>query len=69
MSNDRLRELEEIAKILVEAREKLERLQASRNLPGTNALHCATSYAHWFSHCICYGAQPENERVFGAVCS
>jgi hypothetical protein len=68
MSNSRLRELEEIAKTLVEAREKLEKLQASKNLPGTNALHTAISHAHWLCHRIYHGTPPPTGQMFRAVC-
>ena len=67
MSNNRLRELEEIAKMLAEAREKLEKLQAAGNLPGTNALHSAISNAHWLCHRISSGVPLDTERVLGAA--
>lgn len=47
MCNGRLRELENIASMLIAAREKLEKLQGSRKLPGTDALHRAISDAYW----------------------
>ena len=68
MSNDRLRELEEIAKTLAEAREKLEKLQASRNLPGTDALHSAISYAHWLCYRVYDGTLPQPAHAFRTVC-
>ena len=68
MPNERLRELEDIAKTLAEAREKLEKLQASRNLPGTNALHSAISEAHWLCHRIYDGTLPQTAQTYRAVC-
>ena len=68
MSNDRLREVEEIAMMLIAARDKLEKLQASKNLAGTNALHSAISHAHWLCHRIYDAAPPQTAQRFRAVC-
>ncbi len=63
MSNDERRELEDIANMLAEARERLENLQSARNLPGTNALHNAISQAHWLCHRIYDRAVPETAQI------
>lgn len=68
MSNDRLRELEEIAMMLIAARDKLEKLQVSKNLPGANALHSAISHAHWLCHRIYGAVPPQTEQTLRAAC-
>ena len=63
---DQCQELEEIGKMLVEAREKLERLQSSGNLPETNALHAAISHADWLCYRICEEVRRQGEWVLRA---
>jgi hypothetical protein len=68
MFKDQRRELEEIANLLAEARERLENLQSSKNLPGTNALHNAISHAHWLCHRVYDGVPPEATQALRAFC-
>lgn len=68
MSDEQWRELEDIAKMLVEAREKLEKLQSGGNVPETDALHTAISHAHWLCYRISHNPLPERTCVFGGVC-
>lgn len=66
MFNDRLCELEEIAKMLIEVRQKLEKFKKSRNVPGANALHSAISDTHWLRHCIDDATPPQTAQTFPA---
>jgi hypothetical protein len=66
MSEDQCHELEEIGNMLIEAREKLERLQSSGNLPETNRLHAAISYARWLCYRVCEEARRQGESVLRA---
>lgn len=68
MSDDQCHELEDIAKMLVEAREKLEKLQSSRNLSGTDTLHAAISHAQRLCHRIYDGTPPQTGQTSRAVC-
>jgi hypothetical protein len=64
MSLDQCRELEDLGKVLVEVREKLESLQASGSMPETNPLHAAISHAHWLCFRICEQVRRQTERAF-----
>ena len=66
MSEDQCRELEDIGRMLVEAREKLEKLQSSANLSETNPLHTAISHAHWLCYRTCEEARRQGEWVLRA---
>lgn len=68
MSNDQLHELDEVAKMLIAAREELEKLVALGDLPGIDALHSAISHAHWLCHCIYGSARVNSGQEFRALC-
>jgi hypothetical protein len=62
MSDEQFYQLQEIAKMLIEARDKLENLQ-SWDLTGTAELESAISKAQWLCHRICQDAPFTRRRI------
>jgi hypothetical protein len=65
MSHDQYCRLQDIANMLIDARDELEMLELE-DVQDANALHGIISQAYWLCTRICQSAAPEQARVAAA---
>jgi hypothetical protein len=68
MSAEQFHEIEHIAELLVEATQRVLKLQGSGNLPGPDTLHAAISHPHRLCHHIYDGAQQNTGTNLPNLC-